>query len=240
METGKPRHSLGEGYVHTKGEVEEQQKADAKVALLASSTNHGSSNSNQRKDTYGFYPASSISDPGADGARQIALLQSALSKRLGPEYISTRSGPSGGGKLFYLEGWKVIDLANEVFGFNGWCSSVMKLDIDFVSMDELPNNRFNVGVTSVVRITLRDGTFHEDVGYGSSENSPKKSQALEKAKKEAVTDALKRAMRTFGRLLGNCVYDKKFVEKASKMRANPVSPSPDVITHWWLTSTSFY
>lgn len=96
MEAGNPRHSLGEGYIHTKSEVEEEQEAAAKVTLLASSTNNGSSSSNQRKETYGFYPASSISDPGADGARQIALLQSALSKRLGPEYISTRSGPSGG------------------------------------------------------------------------------------------------------------------------------------------------
>lgn len=95
MEAGKPRHSLGEGYVHTKGEVEDQEAA-AKVALLASSTSNGSSSRHQRKETYGFYPASSISNPGADGARQIALLQSALSKRLGPEYISTRSGPSGG------------------------------------------------------------------------------------------------------------------------------------------------
>jgi recombination DNA repair RAD52 pathway protein len=42
--------------------------------------------------------------------------------------------------------------------------------------------RFTVGVTAVVRVTLRDGTFHEDVGFGMSEN-PKKGSAIENAKK---------------------------------------------------------
>ncbi len=35
--------------------------------------------------------------------------------------------------------------------------------------------------------------------------------ALEKAKKEAVTDAIKRSLRIFGNSLGNCMYDKDFL-----------------------------
>lgn len=54
-----------------------------------------------------------------------------LSMRLGPEYLSTRQGP-GGSKLTYLEGWRAISLANEVFGHNGWSSSVKDISIDFV------------------------------------------------------------------------------------------------------------
>lgn len=171
-----------------------------------------------------LFPGSSVVEPGEDGARQIARLQQKLAQRLGPEYIATRPGASGSGKVPYLEGFKAIDLANEVFGFNGWSSSIVRLDIDF--MDEMETRRFNVGVSAIVRITLRDGTFHEDSGYGSADNCRGKAQALEKAKKEAVTDALKRALRTFGRLLGNCLYDRKFTESAMKVKGQPSKFDP--------------
>lgn len=64
-------------------------------------------------------------------AQEIATLQSKLNKQLGPEYLSTRKGP-GGTKLHYIAGEKVINLANEVFGFNGWSSAIQNVQIDFV------------------------------------------------------------------------------------------------------------
>ncbi|KAK8215082.1 DNA repair protein rad52 [Zalaria obscura] len=66
-------------------------------------------------------------------AQEIATLQSKLDKQLGPEYISTRPG-AGGGKVHYLAAEKVINLANEVFGFNGWSSAIQNVQIDFVSV----------------------------------------------------------------------------------------------------------
>jgi DNA recombination protein Rad52 len=54
-----------------------------------------------------------------------------LHKQLGPEYVSTRPG-AGGGKVAYLAAEKAINLANEVFGFNGWSSSIQQVQIDFV------------------------------------------------------------------------------------------------------------
>lgn len=65
-------------------------------------------------------------------AQEVATLQSRLDKQLGPEYISSRSGPSGQ-KVHYLAAEKCINLANEVFGFNGWSSSIQNIQIDFVS-----------------------------------------------------------------------------------------------------------
>jgi len=62
----------------------------------------------------------------------VATLQAKLNQRLGPEYISQRPGPGNGSKLTYVEGWKVINLANEVFGFNGWSSSITSLTTDYV------------------------------------------------------------------------------------------------------------
>lgn len=40
---------------------------------------------------------------------------------------------------------------------------------------------------------------------------------ITQAKKEAVTDGLKRTLRNFGSLLGNCLYDKKHLADVSKM-----------------------
>lgn len=42
---------------------------------------------------------------------------------------------------------------------------------------------------------LKDGVFHEDIGYGVAEGMKSKALSLEKARKEAVTDGLKRALK---------------------------------------------
>ncbi|EJU02155.1 Rad52/22 double-strand break repair protein [Dacryopinax primogenitus] len=156
-------------------------------------------------------------------AEQIATLQAKLEKRLGPEYISTRPGPGGGPTITYAEGWKIINLANEVFGFNGWCSSITNLTIDFIDAHDTTPPRYSVGTHCITRVTLRDGTYHEDVGYGTAENQKGKATALDKAKKEAVTDALKRTLRSFGNLLGNCLYDKQYTEQIKNIKLPPVS-----------------
>ncbi|KAJ9474397.1 DNA repair and recombination protein RAD52 [Pseudozyma hubeiensis] len=154
-----------------------------------------------------------------DSASRVATLQAKLNQRLGPEYLSQRPGPGGGKKLTYIEGWKLVDLANEVFGFNGWSTTIVRLDVDFLDCSP-DGTRFNAGVSCVVRVTLRDGAFHEDIGYGSAENARQKHAALEKGKKEAVTDATKRALKNFGKLLGNCTYDHQYSANALKV-SNP-------------------
>ena len=100
-----------------------------------------------------------------------------------------------------------------------------------------------MGLSVIVRVTLKDGTYHEvcvhgcvlhtvaltnwsgstqDIGYGHIENCKGKAAAFEKAKKEGTTDALKRALRNFGNVLGNCIYDKDYVAKVTKVKATPV------------------
>lgn len=49
------------------------------------------------------------------------------------------------------------------------------------------SGRCNCGVSAIVRITLRDGTYHEDVGYGHTEGARGKHAALEKVR--CVTSA---------------------------------------------------
>ena len=196
---------------------------------------HGTPFAQQSFSLFGSQSNDSVSE---ETARKIASLQVKLNQKLGPEFISQRPGPGGGPKLTYAEGWKVINLANEVFGFNGWSSSIVSLTTDFVDFNEA-TGKYNVGVTAIVRVTLRDGTYHEDIGYGLLDNGRQKGAALDKvrpclqyhiheliltrqSKKEAVTDAIKRSLRNFGNVLGNCLYDKSYTSEVLKMKVPPV------------------
>ncbi|EDO18902.1 hypothetical protein Kpol_1023p71 [Vanderwaltozyma polyspora DSM 70294] len=144
-------------------------------------------------------------------------IQAKLDKKLGPEYISKRVG-FGSSRVAYIEGWKAINLANQIFGYNGWSTEVKSVVIDF--LDER-QNRFSIGCTAIVRVTLSNGTYREDIGYGTVENERRKAAAFERAKKSAVTDALKRSLRGFGNALGNCLYDKDFLSKIDKVKFDP-------------------
>nr|XP_031300243.1 DNA repair protein RAD52 homolog isoform X5 [Camelus dromedarius] len=146
-------------------------------------------------------------------AEEYQAIQTALRQRLGPEYISSRMA-GGGQKVCYIEGHRVINLANEMFGYNGWAHSVTQQNMDFV---DLNNGKFYVGVCAFVRVQLKDGSYHEDVGYGVSEGLKSKALSLEKARKEAVTDGLKRALRSFGNALGNCILDKDYLRSLNKL-----------------------
>ncbi|KAG0047085.1 DNA repair protein rad52 [Linnemannia elongata] len=148
-------------------------------------------------------------------AEEKAQLDSDLPKYLPPEFTATRAGP-GRSTLTYIEGWKIKNLANRLFGFNGWSSTITDVTVDFLEVEN--DGKVTVGVSCIVRVTLKDGTFHEDMGYGSSENQKSKGASFEKAKKEAVTDALKRALTSFGNLLGTCLYDKNYAKYLSTQR----------------------
>ncbi|XP_057878963.1 DNA repair protein RAD52 homolog [Melospiza georgiana] len=112
-----------------------------------------------------------------------------------------------------------------MFGFNGWAHSVTQQNVDFV---DLNNGRFYVGVCAFVRVQLKDGSYHEDVGYGVSEGLKSKALSLEKARKEAVTDGLKRALKCFGNALGNCILDKDYLRAVNKL-PRQVPPELDLV-----------
>ncbi|KAK6464882.1 DNA repair and recombination protein RAD52 [Scheffersomyces coipomensis] len=138
-------------------------------------------------------------------------IQGILDKVLGPEYVSFRPG-GGGTNVSYIEGWRALNLANEVFGFNGWNSELVSQQVDF--LDTHGNSgRYSMGLSVVIRVTIKDGTYHEDFGYGYIENAKSKAMAFEKCRKEAFTDGIKRCLRCFGSLLGNCLYDKTIIKQ---------------------------
>lgn len=141
-------------------------------------------------------------------------LAKSLNVQLGPEFIKQRTGPGNSG-VNYLEGNTAINLANEIFGPTGWRTELRDFKVDYVDFN---HGTFSVGIAATVRVILKDGTFHEDIGYGSIENARTKSSAFEKCRKEAFTDGLKRALRQFGNALGNCLYDKTFLANVKKVR----------------------
>uniref|UniRef100_A0AAQ4QIR7 DNA repair protein RAD52 homolog n=1 Tax=Gasterosteus aculeatus aculeatus TaxID=481459 RepID=A0AAQ4QIR7_GASAC len=114
----------------------------------------------------------------------------------------------GGQKVCYVEGHRVIGLANEMFGYNGWSHSISQ---PILYRHHLRDGKFYVRVSVFVKVQLKDGAYHEDVGYGVSEGLKSKALALEKARKEAVTDGMKRALKCFGNALGICILDTLYV-----------------------------
>jgi DNA recombination protein Rad52 len=103
----------------------------------------------------------------------------------------------------YIEGWHAIDEANTVFGFGGWSYSV---DTLVKTNQSEKDGKHHTGYAATVTVTV-DGVARQDVGHGQG-HAKAEGDAHEGAIKEAVTDALKRALRTFGYRFGLALYDK--------------------------------
>lgn len=71
------------------------------------------------------------------------------------------------------------------------------------------NGKIYCGTSVRMKITLKDGSYREDIGYGTAE-SDVAATAIGNSRKIAVTDSLKRTMRLFGSRLGNCLGEKDY------------------------------
>jgi len=113
----------------------------------------------------------------------------------------------------YIEGWKVIEEANRIFGFDGWTRetvSNMETNREFLTLKGKNGEyqQWRVGYVAKVRIMAGD-VMREGTGFGSGMGKPEAlGEAIESAVKEAETDAMKRALMTFGYPFGLALYDK--------------------------------
>ena len=137
-----------------------------------------------------------------------------LGEKLKKGHISQRK--KGNTSLSYIESHHAIREANRAFGFDGW-SYVIK-ELTMVSEEKNRNNNHIIGYIAMVEVVV-GGIMREDVGFGSGIASTL-ADAHEGATKEAVSDAMKRALRTFGDIFGLALYDKKqeHVEKNEKKK----------------------
>lgn len=149
-----------------------------------------------------------------DHERQVGEL---LHQKLAKEQLSVRPGP-GGRKLTYIESCRAIQFANQAFGFNGWSCEIVECKEEY-RMNR--HDKWHVLFSSKVRIQLKDGTYHEDVGFGQSDGQKDLGAALETAKKACISDARKRALRCFGELLGNSCYDKDHLREVNSIQTKP-------------------
>lgn len=128
--------------------------------------------------------------------------------------------------LSYLEGYDIIDTANLIFGFGNWSYSIKGLSQ--VSEELNQNQNRVIGYKAIVSVTVYDikhalSVTREDVGFGTG-IAKDYASANESAAKEAVTDALKRALRTFGNQFGNALYDKTQKNVSHKQQSQPRQP----------------
>ena len=130
-----------------------------------------------------------------------------LEKKLDPKHVKKPDGKFGP-KGDYIEGWHAIAEANRIFGFGDWSYSIKSLDQADLTKATTSNGKEQWQAAYVCVVTVHvGGVTREDVGFGSGFAS-KVGDAVEGATKEAVTDALKRALRTFGNPFGLALYDK--------------------------------
>ncbi|WP_333846896.1 RAD52 family DNA repair protein [Phaeobacter italicus] len=123
-----------------------------------------------------------------------------LAKPLSPDAIKP---PPQGKYGEYVEALHVIREANRIFGFDGWSYDVRSINLTNATSD---NGKHRVGYMAVVCVTI-DGVNRTDVGHGQGFGKSE-GDAHDSAVKEAVTDGLKRALRTFGNTFGLALYEK--------------------------------
>lgn len=145
-----------------------------------------------------------------------------LEKKLDPSHVRMRE--QGGRNVSYVEGWHAIAEANRIFGFDGWSRETiyMKQVCHYTY-----NGKEKVGYEAKVRITAGN-ISREGTGNGSG-ISKDLYDAIEGACKEAETDAMKRALMTFGNPFGLALYDK---EKANVGREPERFSSPEEAKEW--------
>ena len=151
--------------------------------------------------------------PSGFSPEQLAALSAPLDR------ANVRQREQGRSRVSYLEGWQVIAEANRIFGFDGWQRQTIAvrcvaqaerlIGARGTSRDQKPG--WGVTYTARVRVTVTAGGLTPLVREGSGAGhgiDVDLGQAHESALKEAETDAMKRALMTFGNPFGLALYDK--------------------------------
>lgn len=138
----------------------------------------------------------------------------ALSAKLDGSAVKQRS--QAGRSLSYIEGWHAIAEANRIFGFDMWHRETVEMrqlgEPRECKIGKAPYEKdgWRVAYMAKVRIEVFAGErciIREGCGYGSGIDADL-GAAHESALKEAETDAMKRALMTFGNPFGLALYDK--------------------------------
>ncbi len=129
-----------------------------------------------------------------------------LSGKLSAKHVRTRQ--ANGRTLSYIEGWHAIAEANRIFGFDAWDRQTMTMKCVWEGTWQ---GKYSCAYVARVRVKVRAGSVEicrEGCGSGHGRGHTP-GEAHESALKEAETDAMKRALTTFGNPFGLALYDKE-------------------------------
>ncbi len=135
-----------------------------------------------------------------------AAVVNALEQPLDPALVSRRDG-RGNRQYDYIEGHTVIDQANRIFGYGGWGYELVG-DVGLRRIEKVDVRtgevKVNYAYSAPVRVSVVGAPPRTDIGFHVvTEDTP---EGHETAAKGAVTDGLKRALRSFGDRFGNGLY----------------------------------
>lgn len=133
-----------------------------------------------------------------------------LAAKLDGAKVKTRI--QAGQALSYIEGWVTISEANRIFGFDGWDRETIEARCvwEGTRTTRQGKKKLTASYIAKVRVTVRATNWlvvREGTGAGSGMGDDG-GEAHESAIKEAETDAMKRALMTFGNPFGLALYDK--------------------------------
>jgi DNA recombination protein Rad52 len=137
-----------------------------------------------------------------------AAVQPELESPLNRANVKQRE--QSGRKLSYIEGWHAIAEANRIFGFGDWTRETIEIKCVAERERKIGQSQregWGVSYIAKVRVTVA-GVIREGVGAGHGIDADL-GLAHESAIKEAETDAMKRALMTFGNPFGLALYDKE-------------------------------
>ena len=146
------------------------------------------------------------------------VVTDALRQPLEPALVSQRKGRAGR-TYDYLEGHLVIEQANRIFGYGGWGYELAG-DVTLRQFENVDTKTGEVKTTSFysapVRVTVPGAPPRTDIGFNAVAED--NADGHETAIKGAVTDGMKRALRSFGVQFGNGFYGDQLAEEANGRR----------------------
>lgn len=169
-------------------------------------------------------------------------IKAKLAADLPRDVVKTRS--QAGQSLSYVSSDYVIRRLNEVFGPTGW-TFLADPPREVYRGTRQGKSGENIVIVYEVRGTLRaEGIERVDVGVGQCDSGANAvAQGIEKALKEATTDALKRCARTLGNSFGLALYDKSGegigLSTAALALLDEVAQTDDLSAWWRDVQTTF-
>ena len=123
----------------------------------------------------------------------------------------------------YLETYDVINVANTIFNYT-WDYTITRLEE--VARETNQNGNHVITYSAIVKVKIYDNQRNfierEDTGVGTG-TARTVGDAIDNASKSAVSDSLKRSLRSFGGQFGNDLYSKTPTTNYSQQQAPQIA-----------------